>query len=155
MKKLLLIVCMFCIGTLAQAQDYGTGIGIRGGSANGLTIKHFIKSDVAIEGIISTRWQGLNLTGLYEIHARAFNEPGFNWYYGFGAHIGFWDGDHAHWGDDDKDYTILGLDGILGLEYNIREIPINLSVDWKPAFNLIGYSGVWPDGFALSVRYIF
>ncbi|MRT94587.1 hypothetical protein [Ancylomarina sp. 16SWW S1-10-2] len=155
MKKLLLIACLFSMGLLAQAQDYDTAIGIRAGSANGLTIKHFIKNDVALEGIISSRWQGLNLTGLYEIHAKAFNEPGFNWYYGFGAHLGFWDGDDAHWGDDDKNYTVLGLDGIVGLEYNISEIPINLSVDWKPALNLIGYTGLWGDGFALSVRYVF
>jgi len=155
MKKLLLIVCLFCIGTLAQAQDYGTGIGIRGGSANGLTIKHFISNDVAIEGIVATRWNGLNLTGLYEIHAPAFNEPGFNWYYGFGAHLGFWDGDHSHWDDDNSNHTIFGIDGILGLEYNIREIPINLSLDWKPALNIFGDSDFWGDGFGLSVRYVF
>lgn len=155
MKKLLLIVCLFSLSFLAYAQDYGTGIGIRGGSANGLTIKHFIKSDVALEGIISTRWHGLNLTGLYEIHAQAFNEPGLNWFYGFGGHLGFWDGNHAHWGNDDKNYTVIGIDGIIGLEYNIQEIPINISLDWKPTLNLIGYSGFWGDGFGLSVRYVF
>ena len=51
--------------SFGQAQDYNTGIGLRGGLSNGLTIKHFISSNTALEGIISTRWRGLELTGLY------------------------------------------------------------------------------------------
>ena len=77
-----------------------------------------------------------------------------NWYAGFGAHIGFWDGNNTRWGDD-RSYTVIGLDGILGLEYNFTEIPVNFSIDWKPSFNLVGYSGFWGDGGALSIRYIF
>ncbi len=155
MRKLVLFFSILCCVSLAQAQDYNTAVGLRGGSANGLSIKHFIENDVAIEGLISSRWKGLNLTGLYEIHAEAFNETGLNWYYGFGAHIGFWDGKHTSWGDADRNYSVLGLDGIIGLEYNIQEIPINLSIDWKPALNLIGYSGLWGSNFALSARYTF
>jgi hypothetical protein len=52
-------------------------------------------------------------------------------------------------------YTVIGIDGILGIEYNFEEVPINIGVDWKPAFNLTGYSGFWGDGGALSIRYIF
>jgi len=155
MKKLLILVSLFCLATLSQAQNYNTGIGIRGGSANGLSIKHFIGENTAVEGILSSRWQGLNITGLYEIHNQAFQEPGLNWYYGFGGHIGFWDGNHSHWGDDDTDYTVIGIDGILGLEYNFSEIPINVSIDWKPTLNIVGYSGFWGDGVGLSVRYVF
>jgi len=36
-----------------------------------------------------------------------------------------------------------------------REVPFNISIDWKPAYNLWGYSGFWADGGALSIRYIF
>ena len=155
MKKLIVLVSLFCLVTISYAQDYNTGIGLRGGSANGLTIKHFVSGNAAIEGIISSRWEGVNLTGLYEIHARAFNEPGLNWYYGFGAHIGFWDGDHTHWGHEDRNYTVIGIDGILGLEYNFREIPINLSLDWKPALNIFDNNDFWGDQGALSIRYVF
>jgi hypothetical protein len=34
----------------------------------------------------------------------------------------------------------------LGLEFHFSAVSINLSVDWKPAFNLVGYSGFWADG---------
>lgn len=154
MKKLLFIA-LLCIGSLAQAQEYDTSIGIRGGIASGLTIKHFISYDAALEGIISTRWGGINLSALYEIHAPAFHEPGFNWYYGFGAHLGFWNGNNANWGEENKNYTALGVAGIIGLEYIFSEVPINLSLDYTPSFYFNGPSGIQNDNFALSIRYIF
>jgi len=145
-----------CSVVSSTAQDYTTGIGVRGGFSNGLTIKHFISERAAIEGIISSRWKGFNLTGLYEIHQQAFDVEHLNWYYGAGGHIGFWKGRDVSWGDNrDDDYTVIGIDGILGIEYNFQEIPINISLDWKPTMNIIGYSGFWGDGGAFSVRYIF
>lgn len=92
MKKLLfvLLIALF-LGFESKAQDYNTGIGLRGGLSNGLTVKHFIGNKTAIEGIFDSRWHGFSLTGLYEIHNQAFNTERLNWYYGVGGHIGFWD----------------------------------------------------------------
>ncbi|MGM0532122.1 MAG: hypothetical protein ACQER7_12310 [Bacteroidota bacterium] len=156
MKKII-ITCLiaFSFASISSAQDYNTGIGVRGGFFSGLTVKHFISQNSALEGIVSSRWNGFNLTGLYEIHSRAFNAERLNWYYGFGGHVGFWDGDDVGWGDQGNSYTVLGVDGILGLEYNFREVPINLSIDWKPAFNIVGNKGLWAEGGAFSIRYIF
>ncbi|ASB47893.1 hypothetical protein [Alkalitalea saponilacus] len=158
MKKLGLIILLSALLTsFTNAQDYKTGIGLRGGYANGITVKHFISPNAALEGILTSRWKGVQITGLYEIHNRAFNTDRLNWYYGFGGHVGFWDGDNTkkYWGDPGKTYTVVGIDGILGLEYNFAEIPINLSIDWKPSYNLVGHTGYWGDGGAISVRYIF
>jgi hypothetical protein len=156
MKKYIIIFFIgFCLTTFSNAQDYNTGVGFRGGFSNGLTVKHFVGSHSAFEGILSSRWRGFQVTGLYEIHNQFFDVERFHWYFGGGAHVGFWNGDYAKWGDPGIMYTVVGIDGILGLEYNFREIPINLSLDWKPAFNFIGYSGFWADGGALSIRYIF
>ncbi|MDA3780992.1 MAG: hypothetical protein PF487_12345, partial [Bacteroidales bacterium] len=119
MKKFLTTtIVMFCLVTLSNAQEYNTGIGFRGGFSNGLTVKHFMGEKNAIEGILTTRWQGFNITGLYEIHNRAFEVEGLNWYYGFGGHIGFWNGSDVSWADDDASYSVIGVDGVLGLEYN-------------------------------------
>lgn len=156
MKKLFFVflIALF-LGLKSNAQDYNTGIGLRGGAWNGLTVKHFLSEKAAIEGLFESRWRGFNLTGLYEIHNRAFDIDRLNWYYGVGAHIGFYDSQYKKWGDNSGTYTVVGIDGILGLEYNFSEIPFNLSIDWKPAFNLAGYSGFWGDGGAISIRYIF
>jgi hypothetical protein len=67
----------------------------------------------------------------------------------------FYNGDNTTWGTAATSYTVIGVDGILGLEYNFSEVPINISIDWKPAFNLVGYSRFFGDGGALSLRYIF
>lgn len=156
MKKsiLVLVVALFIVFE-SKAQDYNTGIGLRGGFASGLTVKHFLSQTKAIEGIFDSRWHGVNITGLYEIHAQAFNTDRLNWYYGVGGHIGFWNGKYYRDVRNDADYTVVGIDGILGIEYNFKEIPVNLSLDWKPAFDLVGYSGFWGDGGAISIRYIF
>jgi hypothetical protein len=157
MKKLILVITivLFVLSNV-NAQDYKTGIGVRGGLYNGLTIKHFLGSRTAVEGLISTRWSGLEITGLYEINNdNAFDVDRLNWYFGLGGHVGFYNGDNTTWGSAATNYTVIGVDGILGLEYNLAEIPINISIDWKPAFNLIGYSKFWGDGGAISLRYIF
>jgi hypothetical protein len=156
MKKIILIVLIsFCFATVSFSQNYNTGIGLRGGFSSGLTIKHFVSSNSAIEAIIATRWQGLELTGLYEFHHSFFDAESLNWYIGFGGHVGFWNGDHSYWGEPGTDYTVAGVDGILGIEYSFRTVPINIGIDWKPELNLIGYTGFWADGGALSIRYIF
>jgi hypothetical protein len=156
MKKLSYLILLFVlIGIESKGQDYQTGIGLRGGAWSGVTLKHFISDKTALEGIFDSRWHGVNLTGLYEIHKNAFDTNHLNWYYGVGAHLGFYDSQYKKWGDNTGSYMLLGIDGILGLEYNFEEIPFNISIDWKPTFNVIGYSGFWGDGGAISLRYIF
>ncbi len=138
------------------AQDYLTGLGLRGGLSNGITVKHFINERDAVEGILTTRWQGFKITGMLERHMVAFDTDGLFFFYGAGAHIGFWSGYDDHpWFDNTDTHSVLGIDGVIGLEYVFAEIPVSLGLDWKPEFNLIGYTGFAADEFALSVRYLF
>ena len=162
MKKLLL--CFLVIGTFTtfktSAQSYTNAIGARLGFTQGITFRHFLHEEAAIEGILSTRWNGFLLTGLYEVHKQLSGE--LNWFYGGGAHIGYWSNPPARVrGDHIRDsYTVVGVDFILGLDFTFPDIPINLSLDWKPAINLIngniiGDGPFWIDGGALSIRYAF
>ncbi len=145
----------FLIGTLSlSAQQYKSAIGVRGGLANGLTYKQFISEKGALEGIASFRWRGFEFTGLYEHHYSVFEPEGFYFYWGAGGHIGFYNGDHVGWADDTQAYTVIGADGMIGLEYNFQDIPLNLSVDWKPVINFAGNTDFWPDGGGFSARYI-
>lgn len=158
MKKIILtLTLVIFIAVFAEAQDYNTGVGLRLGFSNGLTVKHFISDRTALEGLLSTRWRGFEITGLFEVHNPAFDVERLNWYFGGGAHIGFWNGDYTYdrWGDAGTNYTVVGVDGIIGIEYNFEEFPLNVGLDWKPSFNLTGFSGFWGDGGALSIRYIF
>lgn len=149
--------------------DYKTGIGLRLGYEAGLTVKHFVGKN-AIEGILSRGWGygGFRLTGLYEFQNPIASTPGLDWYVGFGAHIGAYNGNyygysaynggyydkHGNWHPSGyrQTYMVLGIDGILGLEYTFPDAPLNISLDIKPYVDLIGYGSHFIDG-ALSVRY--
>ncbi|MCO4293732.1 hypothetical protein NF867_12740 [Solitalea sp. MAHUQ-68] len=157
MKKLFsltIIVLLFSIASV-KAQSYSTALGGRIGTESGITLKHFLKSKGALEGILAFNNHSFNLTGLYEVQGNAFSEPGLDWFVGGGAHIG----SHRHYHNNHDDYdhtTDFGLDGILGLEYTFSGAPINIGVDWKPELNFISpYEGFYPDNFALSIRFTF
>ncbi|RAU82642.1 hypothetical protein [Pontibacter arcticus] len=154
---------MLSLALGAQAQSgYSTGIGFRGGAASGLTVKHFIKSDAAIEGILSSsfRYRGATVTVLYEKHAQAFNTSGLQWYYGLGGHLGFYEGryyyhkKHKRYDEHYHDNVVgFGIDGILGLEYYLKDIPFTVGADIKPYINIPSGGGYWDS--ALHVRYVF
>ena len=153
-KGIITFVILMSFACFVNAQEYKTGIGIRAGFPSGLTIKHFVNRKAAFEGLLTTRWQGFDITGLYEIHNQAFDVARLTWYYGGGAHLGFYNGRYTYWGTYGTEYTVVGIDGIVGLEYTFTELPINIGIDLKPALNLVGYTGLWTEG-AFSVRFVF
>jgi len=156
MKRIVIVFIFFTtICIVANGQDYKNGIGIRAGFYSGITFRHFLGDKPALEGLLATRWGGFDFTGLYEVHNRVFDVEGLRWFYGFGAHIGSYNGDHAEWGEPATRYLVFGGDGIIGIEYIFSEVPVNIGLDWKPVLNLTGYPGFWADGGALSIRYIF
>lgn len=142
--------------TLNAQKNYNTAIGLRIGTSNGITAKHFLNETDALEGILATRWNGIMIFGLYERHQTAFRIFEMNFYYGAGAHLGFWNEHMNHpWFDDDVAHGVVGVDGIIGLEYTPETIPFNISMDWKPSFNIAAYTGFWMDAVGLSIRYTF
>jgi len=154
MRKILFsIVLVTGLTTAVNAQDYNTGIGLRAGTGWGITLKHFVNSKNAFEGFLYAYNNGFNVTGLYEYHNRAFDVDNLRWYYGFGAHIGSYNyNENKH---KNENNFILGIDGILGIEYTFTEAPINIGLDWNPHLNLTGNSGFWPGFGAISIRYTF
>ncbi|MEO8147911.1 MAG: hypothetical protein ABI723_09760 [Bacteroidia bacterium] len=154
----------FVQNALAQSDhnnaSYKTGIGLRGGWTSGLSIKHFISGTGAIEGILGTRWHGLSVTGLYEINkANALGVSRLSWEYGGGVRFGFYNGRYYHeWNDkfyyNDRDYTVVSIVGIFGLEYHFEEVPFTLGLDLMPYFDFVGRGDSFIDG-SLSFRYAF
>lgn len=160
-------------GNSGGEQGYQAGIGLRAGYEGGFTAKYFIKEKRALEGILSRGWgySGGRITGLYEIHKPFFDAEGLDWFFGFGAHFGFFDGryygyygyynggyydKHGNWHPTGyrNYYPSIGIDGILGLEYQVTEIPITIGVDIKPWIDFYGRGSHFGDG-ALSIRYVF
>lgn len=151
LRKLFIVATLVAIASTLKAQNYKTGIGARVGFFNGLTVKHFVNRNNAVEGILNFRWDGVIITGLYEWQYQLPNAQGFEYYLGVGGHIGFFD--NYEWDDDDDASTIVGLDLIIGLEYTFLQAPFTIGLDYKPAFNFIGDNHVWADGLALNLRF--
>ena len=161
-----LLIFLFLLSGPLFSQDYSTAIGLRLGPYYGLTVKHFIASDRALEGILATRRGGFGITGLYEIHRPAFQTERLKAFTGFGGHLNVFDhGDRRYWEwDDDDDNNrnfnagdtrlALGVDFIIGLEYTLTDLPINIGLDWKPALNLIGDFGLSLNQLGASVRFV-
>ncbi|HKK68597.1 MAG TPA: hypothetical protein VJ946_10305 [Bacteroidales bacterium] len=155
MKKILLVSIIITMSAFAAKAQYSNGIGLRGSLYTGITYKK-AAGDNYMEYIFSTRWGGFNLTGLWEMQQSIPDVNGLYWYYGGGIHAGLWDRDRAVWFDEPgDDVLVAGVDGIIGIEYVFDEFPFSVSLDYKPAFNLIGYTGFLADNGAFSVRYTF
>ena len=95
-----------------------------------------------LEGIISFGSR-FGLGGLYEVN-KPTTVTGLNWFFGGGAYVGFEDGD-----------TYLGPTGIIGLDYKFPNIPLTLSLDWKPELDFIPAINFVPDAFGFSARFTF
>lgn len=132
-------------------------IGIRGGWYSGISYQHYLSSANSLEFLGQFTRGGMNLTGLYEIHQDIPDVDGLKFYYGAGAHLGFYQAErHNLFGDRYKhDGAVIGADGIIGIEYFFKPIPLQLSLDYKPALNL-GGGDIWLfSDAALSVRVVF
>lgn len=159
------------LNSLEADFGYTTSVGLRGGFTSGISLKHFISSNAALEAIAGTRWYGLSFTGLYELHkGNAFDVPELTWVYGGGARIGFYDSRYFHnysYSNCNDPYnpkcnpyyykssviTAFGLVGIGGLEYKFNEVPFTVSLDLMPNF-YFNYFGRGLIDASASVRYI-
>lgn len=130
----------------ASAQLYKSAIGIRLSSApaivnNGITFKYFLNETNAIEAILSLN-DPVALGALFEVH-KQLGTPGLQWFYGAGAYLSF------------STMANLGAQGIVGLDYKFANIPLNLTLDWKPELNLIEQINFEPAAIGFSLRFTF
>jgi hypothetical protein len=160
MKKIICFTLLLTFAAIAQGQNrFKNELGLRFGSGTSIDYRHFVNDKTSLEAMLGFRWRGMLFTGLYEKNFPVIKQvEGFNLYVGGGAHVGFWNSYKVHpWYEenDARNHVALGVDGILGLEYTFKEVPLNLSLDWKPMLNFIDYATFWGGDVGLSVRYAF
>ena len=139
----------------ALGSNYKTALGVKFWPG-GVTIKHFIAKNRALEGIGYFWEHGFRFTGLYEFTGEINGAPGLKWYAGPGFHAGVYNNGHYHHKDhyyEDGDFS-AGIDGVLGLDYKFKGAPINMSVDLQPFIEIPNhaYMGMWGG---VAVRYTF
>jgi hypothetical protein len=158
-KKWLICIAASFASTAVMAQlnegtSYTTALGLKM-LPGAVTLKHFVKENRALEGLGYFHQDGFRITGLYEIHGDIGNAPGLKWYIGGGAHVGFWNESWRNANRDKPSGAVLGVSGVLGLDWKIKGAPINMSLDWQPSINVVGYNYFEGGWGGLAVRYTF
>lgn len=134
--------------------DYNTALGVKV-YPGAVSVKHFLSAGKAIEGLGYISSDGFRLTGLYELHYDLGNVEGLKWYVGGGGHIGIWSDAWKNKYPYRENGTAIGIDGVLGIDYKIKGAPLDLSFDWQPSFNLIGYNYFEGGWGGLGIRFTF
>lgn len=168
MKQLYALTIMFLLALPGFSQGPNKAIGIRGGLSSGFEYRVFTDDLNSYKVLLSTRKQGIQLTGLKEFHIPdVFDiQEDFSLVYGFGAHAGFetWNVDYydevypfGYLYVKRKSGPIAGLDALAAIEYTIPQIPLVVGVEVKPYFNLFGrnFFQLQPFDFAFTVKYTF
>lgn len=173
-KNIAILTSALMLSLFSYGQTYKHAIGLKamnvGGGpfgGGGINYKTFVGGKNAFD--ITLGGGPYHLTGqvLYEWQNPTGWTEGFDWYLGIGASLGAW-GKSYDWDDDDWDDDKfkkhnyykrgfhLGLDGVIGLDFNIEPntgVPMGFSIDTGPYVGLINapYFG-W--GASIAVRYI-
>ncbi|MEN8201610.1 MAG: hypothetical protein ABFS28_03375 [Bacteroidota bacterium] len=144
-KIIFLLILIWGSALSLTAQPYEHSLGIRAGYSSGISYKGFFRHKMAaIEASILYNRHGFSLNALYEYHLEPFRNKRLLIYLGGGAFGGNWAEDLS-----------LGMAGLAGIEYTLRDLPLNFSLDWKPMLNL--YRNFEHDlmDFGVSIRYRF
>lgn len=146
MKKLLTVLAVcFALTTSLSAQSQALGLRLGGGSAFGAEISY--QKDLSeinraeINLGLESSWASLN--GTYQwVKDLPSIADGVKWYYGGG--VGLLMGSNVG----------VGIHGQVGIEYTLKEIPLQFSLDTRPGF-YFGSGYGFGAGASLGVRYKF
>ncbi len=162
MKKLILsAIAIFGFAFFAQGQEIAkNALGLRFGDNDGfgaeISYQRGLSNNNRLE--LDLGWRNSKNVDAYKLVGTYqwvwHIDGGFNWYAGVGAGVGSWS--YNHHGDKDSGTYFLAA-GQIGIEYGFKEIPLMLSLDFRPEYYFgDGWGGddFGPD-IALGIRYKF
>jgi hypothetical protein len=156
MKKLLpAILVLTFVFTKSEAQNYKTALGVRLSSANAdvnnsVSFRQFITHNTALEGLLSFG-DPVAIGVLFE-KFKALSPEGLSYFWGGGGYVSFAKTSAAKTSNGNVG---LGGQGVIGLDYKFNNIPLNLSLDWKPELLLVNNINFQPAAIGLSARFVF
>ena len=161
MKKNIVIVFMFfCLFAFCQCESAQNRVGARLGIIQGISYQHFFTENVAFEGVAAMYRLDPALFVFGQYYTPYISpDPQLRFMVAAGAHVGYFEGyKNTDWFpgflDQQENYFIPGVDLQFGVDYDFTEFPINLTLDYRPAYNVLNHVGYW-YGIALTVRYVF
>jgi hypothetical protein len=139
--------------TLIYTNPYTKAFGVKM-YPGALSYKQFKHSNKAIEAIGYVALDGLNISLLKEFYNPIEDADQLSWYYGYGGHLGIWSDEWKKTNDKLGNSNIsVGFDGIIGLDYKIKNAPFDVSIDWQPSFSII--QSYFKNQGGIGIRYTF
>ncbi len=165
--KYFIILLILLVGFESYSQ-HNKSIGLRGGVTSGITFKSMIDESIGIELLLSHRNKGQVATALFEYHTPAsylFRDK-LIYYYGFGAHAGYYKIEDCTFIKVDnklekicntRSVPSVGFDAIVGVEYRLEAYPLTVGLDLKPFVSLFGPYSIWKNinDIAFTIKYNF
>lgn len=170
MIRTAILICLLHGAWALHAQEYKNSAGFRFTRTEGVTYKRFVKSDAAFEAMLG--WGGydggMQAYGNYHWYKPipAHITQNLHYYYGVGGHIGYirptrtvdyYEGDEIV--SETREHTdyVIGVDGVLGVEYRIFQVPMTVGMELKPFFEYyaLRYTRFYFWDFGFTVKYIF
>lgn len=142
---ILTLALMMSMAGALSAQGGSNAIGIRFGYGAEISYQRPFGKENRLEADLGFNGGGASLSGIYQwVWDLSKVTPGLKWYAGAGATLGVYSSDFS-----------VGAVGQIGTEYNFKEIPLQLSLDYRPSIFVIpSVSGSY-DGICLAARYKF
>ncbi|PKB18954.1 hypothetical protein [Flavobacterium sp. 5] len=147
----------------AQENTLKNAIGLRFGNNHGLGIEVSYQNKLSLKNRLELDFgwtndnhtDALKISGIYQWYWNFEKEV--DWYAGFGGGLGSWNTDNNYmnsYGNDNGIFYVIN--GDVGIEYNFKEIPIQLAIDLRPEYVFNNYErNDFGINFGLSIRYKF
>ncbi|MCM1531222.1 MAG: hypothetical protein NC048_06640 [Bacteroides sp.] len=160
MKKSLIVAAFLFVLGMASAFAQPRAVGVRLGYGIEFSYQHTLGNNMLSVDAGLPGFHGIEAAVTYDwinpFNTKIpWNQKGeWNWSLGVGGAGGFWFG-------KDYGYGFVGVAGRVGVEYNFW-FPLQLSIEWRPAFGPTFGDGVrfyggglFAGGLAIGVRYKF
>jgi hypothetical protein len=130
----------------AQVNNSKNAIGLRFGNNYGFGVEISYQKKLSAENRLEldlgftndNNTDALKISGIYQWYWNIEKE--LDWYAGFGGGLGSWNTNDNYNNGYAADNGIFGvLNGDVGIEYNFKEIPIQIAIDGRPEFIFNNY----------------
>lgn len=141
MKQVYISIIIIFFSLELMAQNFTNDAGMRFNRGATLTYRQFFKEEMALEGFIGYYNNGIRLGGLKEFFKPAFanRSDNFMFYFGYGVQGGLTYSNYHRFFNREYRYEwklspVFGLNGVIGLEYYLDEVPFLIAIDARPYF---------------------
>lgn len=141
-------ILLVLISLNVYTQDKGFGVGVILGEPTGISLKNWLNKTNAIDaGISWTLYKPalhLHVDYLWHSYNVFSTKERIPLYYGIGGRLKF----------GNKDDARIGVRGVIGIDFFIRNTPLDIFIEIAPIFDLVPSTSVSGNG-GLGIRYFF